>query len=100
MSDGFGVNCNGRIICGAGYDDSGNELNNVFEFRNNMFTQIKPLKMKRNRCSSLYIPPTLQNHDGLLLVAGSLYGEGRNTMEYLMISDNICLLYTSDAADE
>ena len=80
MSGGFGVNCNGRIICGAGYDDSGNGLINVFEFRYNNFTEIKPLKTKRSCCSSLYIPPTLQNHDGLLLVAGSDGSEGRNTV--------------------
>ena len=89
MDGGFGVNCNGRIICGAGRDDSDKKLNNVFEFRNNNFTEIKPLKTKRYYCSSLYIPNTLQNHDGFLLVAGSYRGEGKNTMEYLMINDNV-----------
>ena len=85
---GFGVNCNGRIICGAGWDNSYNHLKNVFEFHNNNFIEIKPLLTGRCFCSSLYIPPALEHHVGLMLVAGSSVGEGRNTMEYLMINND------------
>jgi hypothetical protein len=81
MRKGFGVNCNGRIICGAGWDALDNELNNVFEFRNDNFVEIKPLTTERVHGSSLYIPPVLENHEGLLLVAGHIHG--KNTMEYL-----------------
>jgi hypothetical protein len=43
MEGSFGVNCNGRIICGAGWDNSDNQIKNVFEFRNNNFVEIKSL---------------------------------------------------------
>ena len=87
---GFGVNCNGRIICGAGMDDFYRQttLDNVFIFENNQFIEINPLTTKRSDCSSLYIPLDLENHGGLLLVAGSSRVEGHNTMEYLMMNND------------
>jgi hypothetical protein len=87
MYGGFGVNCNGRIIFGAGYD--GNQFENVCEFCNNNFVEIKSLLTGRDLCSSLYIPPVLENNGGLLLVAGSYDGVGENTMEYLMINNDL-----------
>ena len=84
---GFGVNCRGRIICGAGLDKSNTRLKNVFEFRNKKFIEIKPLTTRRSHCASLYITTGLQNHGGLLLVAGSARGEGRHTMEYLIMNN-------------
>ena len=59
----------------------------MFEFSNNKFTEIKPSSTGRSYCSSLYIPPVLQNH-GLLLVAGSTVRKGRNTMEYLIMNND------------
>ena len=85
MHGGFGVNCNGRIICGAGLDSYGDGLRKVFEFSNDNFVEIKPLTTGRALCPSLYIPPALENQGGLLLVAGSL--NGKDTMEYLMINN-------------
>ena len=42
----FGANSNGKIICGAGMDYSNNDLNNVFEFRNNKFTEVNPYNIR------------------------------------------------------
>ena len=89
ITSGFGVNCNGRIICGAEWNHSYNEVHNVVvTVENNRFVEINPLTTKRTQCSSLYIPLDLVNQEGLLLVAGSSILEGKNTMEYLMINND------------
>ena len=96
---GFGVNCNGKIICGAGQTFTNyytKNLNNVFECLSGNFTEIQPLTTGRILCSSLYIPPALEYHHGLLLVAGSrgiyvggIDGAGGNKMEYLMVNNEV-----------
>ena len=98
---GFAVKCNGHVICGAGscthshqgsYDGVGNGSRSVSEYYENCFMDnfmnFNTLTMARNFCSSLYIPPALENPDGILLVAGSYSGKGSTTMEYLRMNND------------
>jgi len=96
---GFCENCNGHVIGGGGNWHGSGTSGGVFEFYENSFIQIfsygkngkteeRNLIMGRSFCSSLYIPPALENHDGILLVAGSYGGKGSTNMEYLMVNND------------
>ena len=87
----FCVQCNGRVICGGGLRSIPKCVNtpskNVYEWRSNQFMEIKSLNFGRSYASAVFYSPNIQNHDGILIVAGKS-GFAGHTMEYLTMNDS------------
>ena len=79
---GFGVKCQQVVICCNGY--------NVYEWKANQYIPIKPLNVKRKFCSSVYVPPNVNNRGGILVVAGGQEegGKGLESVEYLIMNNS------------
>ena len=83
---GFGIQCNGRVVCGGGNDSRGRRYKNTYTWHSNLFREINQLSFARSFSAAVYVPPNIHTHEGILLVAGGS-GEG-GTLEYLVMNDS------------
>ena len=81
----FAINCDSKIIVGAGHTQNGSRRN-VFVFENNTFIEIQPLNGSRPWYAAAYYSSPLRNSENVLIVTGKC-SYARSDIEYLVIND-------------